>query len=1199
MRLLKKLWNRDVEDKKAILFLNKPISNYDKDIIGVTGYVERIVTAILNGAQMIAIVSDFAGGKSSIIEMLKKRIQNKKYKLLGGKGKRKVRIMTLNLWSEIEKDEKEFSTIDLHKKMMFQMMHGMNRKRGSFIQKRLSGNYGVFRISSSGTKYTVFGVIFLVVTGIVSAYKYFEFSKILYKVNQNVAKYIDGIGLPLLIIFDIILLIVLAFKSDVIFSIKAKRDVPIDENEIINLYYKYVIYKKRQNYIFVIEDLDRCENVDFVHKFLTELRKYYVPNDNKKYAMVTFIVNIKPESEMRKLTKKPELYTDFYTKIFEQIIHINKVNVDNYDVILEQLLEEQQPLLENMFICDKNRNVKEFIKENPGLNWIIYGKTLSIRLVKERLNRCFSIYESLKEKFSYNTSNSQQNLIDINKCAVVAYLETEYSDIMLGLNDKDFEKIVEKYAVGKINKADEIPLNIDENKKEFINDIYVFLKSKYIDNTYRMYFYNYPKESYLFTSTENAVYNAILYNETITDTLHKLIGAVERESPDVFDKAFKKLIDLSIGIRENILDSSILYFYAIRYFSRDFIDMLHHLDYGTENFSWGTLNLIKQMIGYGFPDDIDADGCIIEYCKVWSKECTAEQIILIREMICTDFTKEIHRYYLLYGDLHPLITNNEIELINDIDIVLKLLAYKSPNYNITTFRNIHNIVMQQFEPIKYQDFYKESIQVLDLNEIWNNFLEYMYAVNEMIPELDEKIIPFLIISSEEEKKKYVKWLFQLSLEVFTERVIGNLMQINYYDGISLNICDKMYDYGKYSSYLMVMGQYYQEEIEFSDRNIISAFEDNSQELYENYEDMWMDLRTIICKSWQTEMRNYSFLFTNEYPFISLDEMNFVDDVEIICEILQMYDIPEDSNSEIETVVAFFSKKERTRIQIMTIYKYLSTLSAITARNIFYKLDQENIRYSKLSKADKQRTKSMLQTALELGTVKGILKFVTYTRIPDRVYDVQLKKAYDEEIISEKEFGDCLNSLKSISDLEFKCILAFPEEFVFSKVINKKLFEKGKYIKYVLSKILGEQKFEYTEEEYKILKSVYIVIFNGDYSKEVKNIMSRNRTFLTDLYEDNFYNQIEDEDTRSYFTVFLQTQECLKDLVQRFDFTYIVTYLSNILGFENEEASSYFIDLAERYKEIASNQQVYNNTYDKLVSPSLKGRLTKAKNKYSA
>lgn len=72
-----------------------------------------------------------------------------------------------------------------------------------------------------------------------------------------------------------------------------------------------------------------------IGKFLTKLRKYYVPNDNKKYATVTFIVNIKPESEMRKLTESPELYTDFYTKIFEQIVHINRENVDNYDVILE------------------------------------------------------------------------------------------------------------------------------------------------------------------------------------------------------------------------------------------------------------------------------------------------------------------------------------------------------------------------------------------------------------------------------------------------------------------------------------------------------------------------------------------------------------------------------------------------------------------------------------------------------------------------------------------------------------------------------------------------------------------------------------------------------------------------------------------------------------------------------------------------
>lgn len=66
-----------------------------------------------------------------------------------------------------------------------------------------------------------------------------------------------------------------------------------------------------------------------------------------------------------------------------------------------------------MFILEEEWDVKKFIKNNPGLNGIIFRKTLSIRLEKECLNRCFSIYETLKEKFSYNSSDIQQNVIDI------------------------------------------------------------------------------------------------------------------------------------------------------------------------------------------------------------------------------------------------------------------------------------------------------------------------------------------------------------------------------------------------------------------------------------------------------------------------------------------------------------------------------------------------------------------------------------------------------------------------------------------------------------------------------------------------------------------------------------------------------------------------------------------------------------------
>ena len=58
---------------KPILFLNSPVEDIDADIIGMEPYVEQLNAAIDAGAQVIAVTSPFGAGKTSLIELLKRR----------------------------------------------------------------------------------------------------------------------------------------------------------------------------------------------------------------------------------------------------------------------------------------------------------------------------------------------------------------------------------------------------------------------------------------------------------------------------------------------------------------------------------------------------------------------------------------------------------------------------------------------------------------------------------------------------------------------------------------------------------------------------------------------------------------------------------------------------------------------------------------------------------------------------------------------------------------------------------------------------------------------------------------------------------------------------------------------------------------------------------------------------------------------
>ena len=56
---------------EPIVFVNKPISNIDDDIVGFRSQIETIKEAIDSGADMIALVADYGAGKSVKVELEK------------------------------------------------------------------------------------------------------------------------------------------------------------------------------------------------------------------------------------------------------------------------------------------------------------------------------------------------------------------------------------------------------------------------------------------------------------------------------------------------------------------------------------------------------------------------------------------------------------------------------------------------------------------------------------------------------------------------------------------------------------------------------------------------------------------------------------------------------------------------------------------------------------------------------------------------------------------------------------------------------------------------------------------------------------------------------------------------------------------------------------------------------------------------
>ena len=102
-------------------------------------------------------------------------------------------------------------------------------------------------------------------------------------------------------------------------------------------------------------------------------------------------------------------------------------------------------------------------------------------------------------------------------------------------------------------------------------------------------------------------------------------------------------------------------------------------------------------------------------------------------------------------------------------------------------------------------------------------------------------------------------------------------------------------------------------------------------------------------------------------------------------------------------------------------------------------------------------------------------------------------------------------------------------------------------------------------------------------------MSNNHDFLTKLMENKEYVNC-DKDTRMCMSAILQDSDCIKDaLIYGIDFA--KQYFSEIKGFKDYNAAATFINIIESTPQLLSSEEVYKNTYEKLLNPHLKGRYT--------
>lgn len=1170
-----------------ILFMNTPISNQEQDVIGVEKYVDKLDAALDMGAQMIAITAPFGSGKTSVIELLEKRRSEKK---------EDEKIIKLSMWSQLHGEIG--STNELHKSFIYQLASQINHKRGTYISRRLNPNYGLLKMHANKTRYWVLFIIAIILLALCWGINSFEddITSYLTCLKDSIDTWKTGLGLA-----GAILGLIVVTRAEIIYSsIKGNGEArKIESAEIIDLYrdeiLKYPFWKlKKMHYIVVIEDLDRSSDSKAVEDFLKELRKYYViqTESGKKKGTyrnkVSFIVNVKPEAllvvEMNALDNKAgngEKNESLYAKLFDYVLNLQTINIDNYDAILEGVLEEKRTEIEALGL-----NVSGNLVELQGMKWIIRERRLGIREIKERLNIAFSLYESLINKFG-------RDAIAFEKCAVVAYLTTAYEKDFYKTEDRAFQELVNLKLKGELT-YETCKLRLEGTSDEYISTVEELVDAKHIDGSYRTYFYNYPKGSYLYTSDESQIINAILYGEQV-DELERVARRVVNDGSLAAQRALQSLKQLGLPLPATVFQSETLYVIALKQDAESVLRYIESMDYSADSVQ-KNISFFKKILSYDKARDVYTEEIAARLCGIWEERLSENAIGQLRFALCKDFPSEIMWYQPLFLGVHAIISEEEMDILSFGDAI-GLIDFEDEEFDFSWPEYVQKrFAKQQVEESKVESFLRSAEEYIESSKMAMLYLEFMGIVGRIVPDYEDKVFECLQnknILAEMREDMFAKYqdLINQNADCLSAQTLEYISGMDRYDGYSYAVAVRLNEGGYRLDYVLILLDI-QKPIPFDMEDIQTCMNENVEWLC-GKERTFIALRKQLCACSEELLGQYMFMFSEDCPAISGEEIQILQEhhensEELVMELLPPELVNEDN---FEMLCTFFNRKKQMSAT-QDILAYISDMEPSIAQMCFLNLNFDNIRYQFLSKDKKAQVKKWYEDILSLDTADGKLSFMKTTKYLDSDWEAELLDDLKKDSALKEEYIKIVNLVDKITKSTVSTVCKLGVYCSMSSLMNEKLFESKKYIEYVVSTTLGKRRFDIEEEKRDVLWQTYVKIFSGAAYQVTRKYMVQNTEFVRLVMESKSYQGFDEENRMQLVGVY-QDRECLEDVLEYGD-EFALEYYSSIAGFADEEAATAFVSIVEANDVLLASDELYVKTHGMLVNGRLKAKYTNAR-----
>ena len=1172
-RFLKKIKNVKtnngvIEKKDIILFNNSPIGNSNNDIFDLRIKAEAIKKAIDEKANTIALIGEYGSGKSSLINILytdnRKVFETPIY---------------INLWDCIYKHENEDSNnknrISIFtKSFLYQFAAGYgNKSFSTYINQRLSKNYGKLSLSTSGWKGTKFLVgialfLFLVLF----------IGKI--PINIPIENWNITIPYQFFLFFSIILLWLTLQNENFLFSLwDSQGKIEPSDTDTFEIF-KEIIAKlkpKSKRRLIIIEDLDRTDDAFVVISLLKELYRFInllSSNERDKYV---FIVSLKSEESLisQKSMNENKESLSIYSKIFDYTVWIRPLHFENTKAIFKQLLESQG-FYEN--------KVKDILSQ---LYWIMQGEGLSVREIKDRLNETFLLYSSLRNR------DSSKDSVTYKKCAVVVYLQRQYPKIFQKLiqEEKKFSEYVNNFYYNA-SKLDISIFNFEstivsnEELEIFNNDFIKMFENKDIENDFSMYFYNYPSNAYIKTLEEKTVYDAIIKNDTSFITAEnnkKIIQKVvtEKESKVIYD-ACTELFEYKHFYGEIVLEFEKIF--EIAFQKQEAYTMQSIFEFIKNNIGQDkSIFYVAKIYSYGcIKNNQLQKNRLIEFLlekiiEEYNERGTTEFIEGCRISVINYFSENISQFKNIFinPDL-PISDISTLDIIkNNIDIFNCLnFGLLQPNNYKDYFLFLEDKIFTEEEKENLADCVTqipnlESFSDIGIN-LKNLLTKHKIFKSELFSILYEKL-------KQNDNKEIIDYIQTIS---YSDLTVDHLGKIN-------NLCTGYITDIELIELLENNNLFNSSVHSRLKLNNFDSFNFNAEWIQKDISEIakiiYKEDSTLIYKLREKFIENQkiskiSQLFNEPFDFLCSEEI-------FLIEPSDLYWVTDFDRVQLDHADLYSSYCNQKELQADDLFSFFEALffaddakiNRITDRtfinDLLSKIDFSVCKFNLLTIEQQNEIIDVFTPILNLDDYKSAIEFIQKIKCHIDKLDGSIQKniSIDEEIF-DVYIGIC-NDISAPTEIVLGFLNSQKINSSLNEAITSKLYEKGYYVPYIIGKSLFDNQFFY-DHDIPLIEFYRAYYKSSNYFELVKK-----SDLINKFYEQKLYDSNLDIERIKPFMKFRQTYKLLELTLSLLnDNIEKKKYISEITHIDSYSDSERFINLItnELYIELFHNDIEFRN-----------------------